>query len=118
MSEEKVFDKIVQFLNVQIGESWWSKKPLSVETKLSEDLRIDGADAIDFFTAFEKHFNIDMTSLDLRKFFNNEGFDPIGLSWIIMKLGGKTNPPKESYRPITLGHLEEVIKQGKWIDHN
>ena len=115
-SKNKHLDKAIQFVHDEIGKAWWRSKPLTRYTRLYEDLRIDGDDATDFFLAFQKQFKVDLTTLDLRKYFNDEGFDPVGISIFIRKIIGQTPPPKKSSRSITLGDLERSIKAGKWVD--
>ena len=114
--ENEVFDEVVQFIHNEMGKVWWRSKPLTRYTRLYEDLRIDGDDATDLFLAFQKQFKVDLTALDLRKHFNDEGFDPVGISTFIRKITRQPPPPKKSSKPITLGDLENTIKRGKWID--
>lgn len=109
---DNVFEEIKKLV---YKERWKYKQELTRNTRLLDDLRIDGDDADDFFHAFKERFKVDLSSLDLRKYFNPEGFDPIGLSVLISKIRGKKFP-KISEKPITLGDLEIAVKMGKWID--
>ncbi|MBX3238279.1 MAG: DUF1493 family protein [Chitinophagaceae bacterium] len=111
MSDE-IFDRILLFIE---RERWKYKKKLSRETTLERDLGITGDDADDFMDAFFKEFNVDISSFDISNYFSGEGFDPIGISRVILKLQGK-KPPKKNLKDITLADLERAILAGKWID--
>jgi len=50
----RVPSELIFFLNSQIGKSWWLKGEISTETRLFEDLKIDGDGALAFFLSFEK----------------------------------------------------------------
>jgi acyl carrier protein len=109
-----VSDELKKFLNRQIGKSWWMKEDISTITRLKEDLKIDGDDAVDFFTAFEKEFNVDISNFNIGEYFNGEGFDPIGISRIINFFTER----KETFvgrtsKSINLGHLLKSIEEGR-----
>jgi len=101
----------MEFIKNQTGESWWNKEGLHKGTRLLEDLRIDGDDAVDFFTEFGEHFKTDLSNLDLRKFFNGEGFNP--LEGVLNFIKGKKKLPLKS---ITIEHLNKVIESKQWFD--
>lgn len=106
--------ELIDFLNRQIGKSWWLKEDISATTRLNEDLKIDGDDAVDFFTAFEKEFNVDVSNFKLGKYFNGEGFDPIGISKLFRWIKGqKEIRSSDKKTSINLGHLEKAIKAGR-----
>ena len=114
--ENDSFNELCEFVKKQTG---WKK--LSRDTRLYEDLRIDGDDADDFFMSFGEKFDVSLEELNLNDFFNPEGFDPIGLSFLINKMFRKKEERRQSKQPpinvsITLGHLEEVVKIGSWFD--
>lgn len=113
-SNLKIPIKLENFLYRQIGKSWWLKKEISTLTRLNEDLKIDGDDAVDFFIAFEKEFNVDVTNFNLGKYFNGEGFDPIGIIKIIKLFTGRKGAPDDRRKiSINLGHLVKAIKEGR-----
>jgi acyl carrier protein len=116
MKKDKLSEEITNFVNNQVGKIWWSKKELSRNTRIYEDLRIDGDDALDFFTAFEEEFHLDLKSLKLDKYFNNEGLDPFGLSSLIKRIKGNKTSSNHTNKAITLGDLEKAVQSGKWID--
>lgn len=78
---------------------------IDTSTRLLEDLEIEGDDAVDFFEKFENEFNIDLTSLNLSKFFHGEGFNPLSFFF--------SNSKKI---PLTVGDLILSIEARRWID--
>lgn len=106
-----VFERIKQFV---YSVRWKYKQVLTQETRLYEDLKIDGDDAVDFFIAFEKEFNVDVSNFQLSKYFNGEGFDPVGFGKIFrLIIGKKEISPSDKKISINLGHLERAIKAGR-----
>lgn len=106
--ENQVFEKIKQFVYRQ---RWKYKKELRRETTLEGDLGITGDDAVEFMEAFSEEFDVDVSNLDLRKYFDGEGFGLIDLS----RLFRKKDPPK-SAKPMTLGDLERAVIAGEWTE--
>ena len=93
---------------------YWSipVNKLNRETKLEDDLGITGDDAVDFFDKFSKEFNVDLSALDLQRYFESEGVGLINFSWLF----GKRKKVKRSLHEITIADLERAIEFGKWID--
>lgn len=113
----KVPSELLSFLDRQIGKSWWLRSEISTKTRLFEDLKIDGDDAVDFFLAFEKEFKVYISGFNMRKYFNAEGFDPVGISKMIGLIIGRTNTSnREIIKSINLGHLIKSIKKGRLDD--
>lgn len=111
MSKE-IFEQIVSFVE---KERWKYKIALTRETSLEKDLGITGDDADDFMGAFFKEFKIKQESFDISNYFGSEGFDPLGISTVILKLTGKARKRK-ILRDITLGELEKAVLAGRWVD--
>ena len=109
---DEVFNALKEF----ITKNYWSTKPgLTRETRISQDLRIEGDDASELMQKFGRQFNVDLSAFEFEKYFMLEGFDPIGFSHVIRKLRGD-KIPKRSSKSITLGDLEKAAKVGKWVD--
>lgn len=105
-NNDKIYEDLLNFVKAEIGPIWWKKISLNRETRLLEDLRINGDDAVDFFLKFEKKFKLNLNDLDLSLYFDSEGFDLIGIS----KLIRWTNLEKKTQRfPLTIGDLEKLI---------
>lgn len=80
--------------------------------KIEDDLGITGDDAKEFLDKFSKKFSIDLSDLDLHRYFESEGVGMINFSWLL----GKRRKVKRSLHEITISALENILKDGKWID--
>lgn len=103
------FERIKLFISKH-----WSipENKLDRNTKLEDDLGITGDDAVEFFDKFSKKFNIDISNLDLCKYFESEGVGLLNISWLF----GKRRKVKRSLHEITIADLENTLKVGRWID--
>ena len=68
---------------------------------IDRDLRITGADAIDFIVAFGKRFKVDVSN-----FMAADYFDAEGVGWFMPNY----NPNKKK---LTLGHLVKAVNAGR-----
>lgn len=91
-----------------------SIEKLTREHKIEEDLGITGDDADEFLHLFINRFSVDTTGFDISKYFNDEGFDPLGLSFLIRKVFRKPLPNKSEHK-LTLGDLEVWAIRGSWV---
>lgn len=101
----EVFEKIKEFV---VKQRWEYDFPLSRETTLRKDLKLWGDDAVEFMEEYGKVFNVDLSELDLKKYFPPDG--DIILPAIIRTLLLKKHP---EYSTLTLGDLEDAAKNGK-----
>ena len=104
--DDRIFSRIVEFV---YKVRWKYIFQLTRQTTLADDLGIDGDDAYEFFDAFMAEFKIDLSTFDLRKYFNEEGFG-INVSRMLYKY-----PPFSPHK-LNLGDLERAIEKGRWID--
>ncbi len=102
---ERIKSFISKYWSVPVGK-------LNQNTKLEDDLGITGDDAVEFFDKFSTEFNIDLSDLDLHKYFESEGVGLLNFSWLL----GKRRKVKRSLHEITIADLENTLKVGKWID--
>jgi len=102
------FELVLHFVKNQIGKHNFF---LTKETTIENDLRITGDDADEFMIEFFKEFQIDVKDYDFRNHFEVEGFALFNLAKLI---GLKTYHSNKETIPITLGHLEKVVKMKKW----
>lgn len=93
---------VSDFLNVK-------EESLSCFTKLRKDLGLDGDDAYEFMAAFSSKFDVNLASFQFDRYFGDEaGFNPI--LFLIRKIFKQSDEKEE----ITLGRLQESIKEKKW----
>ena len=68
-AEDRVMRFTVQHLGVRKGRN------LTAETRLAQDLGMDGEDAVEFFDAFQRDFGVDLEDLHIHW---EQHFDPEG----------------------------------------
>ena len=108
---EHIFNKIQDFI---LRGGWGYSLPffkritLTEQTRVKEDLKINGDDADRFLIDFGKEFNVDITKFKIDEYFDDEG-DPI-LPTLIRVIGGKKN--KET-KQLTLQDLERAVVAGR-----
>ncbi len=94
-----------------------SKGPLSADTRLLDDLGMDGDDAVEFMEAFSKEFDVDMSEFEFDKHFGPEGFGPVDLFYILFSLVGRIfrkDFDLLGHISITLRDLVSAAKAKKW----
>jgi hypothetical protein len=106
------FEDLKEFV---IRHYWNIKSGLTRETRVSEDLQIEGDDADEFMQKFSEEFKVDLSDFEFEGHFKFEGFDPIGFSRVVRKLRGD-KIYKEKALSITLGDLEKSMIAGRWIN--
>jgi hypothetical protein len=95
-----------------IRERWDYNFPLDENTTIEKDLRITGDDVDEFFIAFAKEFNVDISKFAAGDYFEDEGVDFLGE---VARLITRKRKPKK--KVLTLGHLKRAIKAGR-LDEN
>lgn len=93
---------------------YWSVpvNKINQNTKIEDDLGITGDDAAEFFNLFSKEFNVDLSSFELRKYFESEGVGLLNLSWVF----GKRRKIERASHEITIADLVNALKHEKWVD--
>lgn len=86
-----------------------ARKSVSINSRLLQDLGVDGDDAADVLAAFSKKFNVDLSGLELSRHFGPEAsFNP--LTWLGQLL------TRGRSKPITITVKDLVIsaRRGRW----
>jgi acyl carrier protein len=108
---DEIFDRVKKFV---LESGWGYKLPslkereINNETRVKEDLKINGDDADAFLIAFGKEFDVEVSKFKIDEYFDDEG-EPI-LPAIIRMLTGKE---KRKTKELTIGHLEKAVKAGR-----
>jgi acyl carrier protein len=95
--DDEILIQVTSLIEKQMGKY---RKPITRETCLENDLGISGDDAVELLLAYSKKFSVDISKLDIRKYFMPEG-DTI-LSSLI---GSKERKEKQ----LTIGDLAKGI---------
>ncbi|MDH7460703.1 DUF1493 family protein [Chitinophagaceae bacterium 26-R-25] len=119
MNKQSEFDELVSFLSVYFRNNFKQTLDISTltrETTLEDDLMITGDDSDFFMHDLVDTFKLDASDYDGSKYFRGEGFDFI-FPLLRFFLGQKKwmPTPKEKKVPLTLGMLEQCIKNGKLV---
>ncbi|MDH7460701.1 DUF1493 family protein [Chitinophagaceae bacterium 26-R-25] len=119
MANENEFAELVSFLGVFFQNHFKQTLDISTltkETLVENDLMIGGLDADFFLTDLVTTFKLDASDFDGDKYFSDEGLDFI-FPLLRFFLGQKKwmPTPKEKKVPLTLGMLEQCIKNGKLV---
>lgn len=99
--DNKLLVNIIELVEKKMGKY---RSPILRETCLEKDLGMTGDDAVEFLLEYSKKFDVNISGLDIRKYFTPEG-DTI-LPAIIRFFTKKKNP-KES--ELTIGDLEQGV---------
>jgi hypothetical protein len=102
---------IIDFLINLLVEDYGIKSgKITLASRISEDFRLDGDDAVEFFDSFHEAFPFDPGTFTYDTYFNAEGFSLGFFDWI----KGKKKPP---LRPMTLQMLVDAAMTGRWQDN-
>jgi hypothetical protein len=88
-----------------------------LDTTLLGGLGVTGDDAYDFFVAFAKRFDVDVSSLDLAVHFDDEGgtFGDLARMLVAWIRNPSASPEARSgLIPITVADLIQAVRRGRW----
>ena len=102
--DEQLFDRIrthvakVRCLSVE---------EVSLDSRLGDDLGMDGDDAVEFFQHYAREFHVDLAGMRWKRHFGPEaGWTPLALFW----------PPWwRPLLPVTVAQLVESARAGHWV---
>lgn len=103
--ENLIWKRILEFV---ISERWEYSFPLTVESRLVEDLQIYGDDAEEFMEKFFQEFQVEGENFDYHKYFPDEDIISYLWNYKILKRSLKI--------PLTLGDLYSSVRAGKFAD--
>ena len=117
-NEKRVGKKTKEFLMLA-GFKEKEISSFSGEMQLYNDLKWDGDDALDYLLVLESKFSIDLSKLELKKYFHSEGelLEPFPIKWakwIMLRYFGIGEPPRK-LRPLTFDMIEQVLEAKEWI---
>lgn len=85
----------------------FKKKNIGRETRLIEDLKIDGDDADEFLISFGKEFNVDVSKFRIDEYFGDEEDAVVGAinNYFRANMSGR--------KTLTVSHLEKAVISGR-----
>lgn len=96
------FEELKKFV---VDQRWEYPFELKKTTRLYEDLKLYGDDAVDFFVAFGVKFNVDLKNFHLDLFFKGEGFSVL------------PSQNRELRKSISQEDLETAVEKGYLDGH-
>lgn len=119
--DDALWTAIVSFTREELGRPWLgTEKPLTPSTRVFDDLRLDGDDAIEFIDRLFTKFNV-VGDFPYARYFGGEGSAGAALlllPWLVVSLFRfvfRSKPvPEPDNHPLTLGMLYEACRAGHW----
>ena len=100
MTDENTLEKIKTFIEDKCGID---RIKIKSESRIEEDLKITGTDAVEFIFEFGKQFDINVSNFIIADYFEPGGLNKI--NWFFSK--------KASKRTLTVAHLEKAVALGQ-----
>ena len=91
-------------------------KTITLQTSISDDLRIDGDDGDELMIAFFEQFNVNPKGYSFHNYFATEGFNPFSIFPNLYKIIFKKSKGIIGTRPLTIQMLIDSAKTKKWVD--
>ena len=102
-----------EIIGLVVSQTGTYKSKLNRSTKIEKDLGVTGDDALELMEAFIERFSVKHDGFELNKYFDEEGFDLLGLSYLIRRIKGEKRIVKSNHE-LTIGDLEDWVKRGFW----
>ncbi len=97
----EILQQVIQLVSNQTGVE---TSRLTAETRLGEDLGVDGDDAADLLAKFADRFQVDLTGFEFDRHFGPEaGWSPC-----------RVFTDGEDMTPVTIGDLAAAAERGAW----
>ncbi|MBL9187071.1 MAG: DUF1493 family protein [Opitutaceae bacterium] len=78
MSRRATFEKVADFI---VDEVRFDRGRIGYDTSLTKDLGLDGDDAVNFFDGFQQQFGVNLTGIQWKRHFGDEGLDHFLIFW-------------------------------------
>jgi acyl carrier protein len=100
-----IFEKLKNFV---IKESYVEDEVITTETKIADDLGVNGDDAVEFLIAYGKEFDVDVSKFMAADYFSPEGSGFISLIKSFLRIEDDSTK-----KHLTVGHLLKGIEAGR-----
>lgn len=108
MTNNRSREQALGELNLLLRDFVWKKQAVE-NARILQDLDIDGDDAEEFLTAVHKRFGTRFDGFNFSTYFSNSEIGSVE-GWL-RRLGFQ-----DPRKPLTVGHLLDVIMRGAWFD--
>ncbi|OED14144.1 DUF1493 family protein [Burkholderia sp. A2] len=108
---DTAWDRLEAFAREELGRPLFGGPlKLSRSSRMEEDLRITGIDAIEFIDKWGGTFGIDVEYFPYQRYIGPETLDMVGM--FLGLFSSKYRDPE--LVPLTLGMLEDAMRLGRW----
>lgn len=109
--DDVVWNKLEAFAREQLGRPLLGGRlKLTPDSRLEEDLRLTGLDAVEFIDKWAEEFNVEAQGFPYDRYFGPESLDVIRS--ILGLFSRRFRDPE--LVPLTLGMLAEATRRGRW----
>ena len=109
MAEQALLDQIVALVSRTSGVPADRIRP---ETRLAEDLGVDGDDADELLDAYARRFGVDLAAFEFSRYFGEEPNLMAFAHWVRDLWRGDARPT----RPLTIAMLAAAAERGRWVE--
>lgn len=102
--ENNELENLISFVREFVGNY---PHEINLDTRVSEDLGLEGDDAIEFLHGYSKMFNVDISEFPFDKYFCSEGFELFTFVVSFFR--------RKSYLTLTVRNLMDAISEGKLL---
>lgn len=108
---DTTWERLEAFAREQLGRPiLGGPLKLGRDSRMEEDLRVTGIDAIEFIDKWAETFSVDVESFPYKRYFGPDTLDVVR-SVLGLFSSRYRDPPLV---PLTLGMLEEAMRLGRW----
>lgn len=112
MELDSIDKAVIDFFDKESGRWFFIKKPpVTLATRLEEDLRMLWEDAEELAEKFFESFDVDGRAFDIFEYMGN---DPMLLCELFYLITKRKRIEKISKTPLTVGMFAEAAKLGYW----
>ncbi|NTX31272.1 DUF1493 family protein [Burkholderia pyrrocinia] len=105
------WEKLAAFAREELGRPLFGGElRIDPSSRLEEDLRVTGIDAIEFIDKWAETFGVHADDFPYRRYFGPEGQELV-TSFLALFSERYRKPPRV---PLTLGMLEQAMRIGRW----
>ncbi|ACR29127.1 DUF1493 family protein [Burkholderia glumae] len=108
---DATWDRLEAFAREELGRPiFGGPLKLTPDSRIEEDLRLTGLDAVEFIDKWAETFSIEAQGFPYNRYFGPESLDVIKS---VLGLFSKKHRAPELV-PLTLGMLAEAMRRGRW----
>ena len=108
---DQIWEALEAFAREELGRPLFGRLELNSESRIEEDLRLTGVDAVEFIDKWAEKFNIEAPDgFPYARYFGPDSLDVVRAVAGLFSKRFRDAP----LVPFTLGMLAEAMRRGKW----